>query len=336
MKKRRRLLVFGVLLFAGLLSSCGTRDKNYTATVEAQPLSEKEIIAFVKDYMLKKYNDDVDVTIDSKRGLRYETYVGPGLDGGYSLFDRKYVDVAKGHSYTVQITNKLYGISAFGTYRDGFSLYNKETKATQFIDREVTVNSNYEQDRFDAMMFAECKEIMGEYVPNPRFYADVTNRGSKRFFNFYLCDSDAVAASKGLKKLVEISNGKYKFIEQIRVFVFTDADIYGSIDFNALNNPTYVPDSEENAAPEVLRRSDLEQRPYMLVERYLGGEMTLIESAEGLKPDTGADKIKDHSHVVYLMVGTPRAYGLSLGGKPETVKYGMTDVYALEFEKQAK
>ncbi|MBR6365532.1 MAG: hypothetical protein IKS10_05495 [Lachnospiraceae bacterium] len=60
MKKRRRLLVLGVLLFVGILSSCGTRDKNYTATFEAQPLSEKEIIAFVKDYMLKKYNDDAD------------------------------------------------------------------------------------------------------------------------------------------------------------------------------------------------------------------------------------------------------------------------------------
>lgn len=337
MKKRRRLLVFGVLLFVGILSSCGTRDKNYTATVEAQPLSEKEIIAFVKDYMLKKYNDDVDVTIDSKRGLRYETYVGPGLDGGYSLFDRKYVDVAKGHSYTVQITNKLYGISALGTYRDGFSLYNKETKATQFIDREVHINSNYENDRAYAMMEADLKEIMAGYVPNHRFYEDVTdNETAKRFYNFYLCDEDAEAACEGLKKVVERCTEKYWYIDHIRVFVFTDADIYGSIDFNVLNNPEFVSDYEENAAPEVLRRSDLEQRPYVLLEKYFGGGLTPVASSEGLEPLTGSDKIKEYDHVVYLLDGDPKAYERSLGSKPEKLKYGKTDVYAFEWEKFVK
>ena len=337
MRKRSIFLILGCLLFAGLLSSCGTRDKNYTATVEAQPLSEKEIIAFVKDYMLKKYNDDVDVTIDSKRGLRYETYVGPGLDGGYSLFDRKYVDVAKGHSYTVQITNKLYGISALGTYRDGFSLYNKETKTTEFIDREVHINSNYENDRAYAMMEADLKEIMAGYVSNLRFYEDVTdNETAKRFYNFYLCDEDAEAACEGLKKVVERCIGKYWYIDHIRVFVFTEADIYGSIDFNVLNNPEFVSDYEENAAPEVLRRSDLEQRPYVLLEKYFGGGLTPVASSEGLEPQTGSDKIKEYDHVVYLLDGDPKAYERSLGSKPEELKYGKTDVYAFEWEKLVK
>ena len=334
MRKRRILLILGCLVFACLLSACGTKDKNYMATVEEHPLSEAEIVAFVQDHMLQKFNDEVDVVITNKGDLQHVTHVEPGLDGGASLFGRKYVDVKDGHRYTVRITNKQYGFSVNGTYYDGFSLYNKETKTTEFIDREVTVDTSYENQRFYALMVEEYKSILDEYVSNYRFYGDVTNNEMIiRFFNVYLCDANADAAVDALKKMVEVSYEKCGSVDAIRVFVFTDEKIFNSIDFNAVNNVAFVSDYEENPAPGMLLRSDLEQRPYKLLEKYFGEAMTLIASEDGLEPELAADKVQDHSHVVYLLEGLRGTYSSTKGYKPEMVKYGKTSVYGFAWEK---
>ena len=96
--KYKSIIVAIILVM--VLVGCATEDPDYSGKVEDNPLSEKEIITYVKDIMLNRYEDEVDVKITGKHDLAHTTYTRPGLDGGTSIFGRKYASIKKGHSYS--------------------------------------------------------------------------------------------------------------------------------------------------------------------------------------------------------------------------------------------
>ena len=133
-----------VLLLVMCFGGCATQDPDYSGIVEDNPLSEEEIIQYVKDYMLKKYEDEVEVKITGKYNLTHTTaYSSPALDGSKSRFGGKYAKIKNGHTYNLEITNIELGITTSGTYKDGFELTNKQIDVTEVIGRSVGIDDTY-------------------------------------------------------------------------------------------------------------------------------------------------------------------------------------------------
>jgi len=111
--------LLAILLSFLFLAGC-KEEEHMTAAVEERPLSEREIIESVENYVLQNFQDEVEVEILGKSDLTHTTYIGAGIDGP-SIFDRKFVRVKNGHAYKLNIFNAKYRISVKGVFNDGFS-----------------------------------------------------------------------------------------------------------------------------------------------------------------------------------------------------------------------
>ena len=107
--KLRTILLLSLLILI-CFTGCATEDPDVTGKVEDDPLSEKEIIKYVQDYMYSMFKDEVDVKVLGKNDLTHTTYSRPGIDGGKSIFGGRYAKIKNGHCYKLEITNSKYNI----------------------------------------------------------------------------------------------------------------------------------------------------------------------------------------------------------------------------------
>ncbi|MBO4927479.1 MAG: hypothetical protein J5379_04425 [Clostridiales bacterium] len=318
-------IFFAIVCLAVCLWGCAEKDKDFTGEVEDSPLSEQEIISCVKDYMMTNFQDEVDVKILRVSKLTYTTYVAPGIDGP-GIFGNKYVEVKDGHCYSFKITNQKYGITAEGTYTDGFTLQNIQTGATETIDREILIDERYQTMKDEVDVVKDFESILSQNVSKFHFYKDVTNHNHEiGYYNIYIYSAKYEDLEEVLQKLVEISSTKYsRCVYAFRAFVFTDESFYDSFDFDVCNNVNFVdPGRGENEEdhPEKMTISELKYEPEKLIAHYLKCEVTRIDSDE------------DFDYTFYIFTGDPQMYKNSLEKTSKEIRYGMTEEFGIVYSR---
>ena len=338
---------------------CATQDPNYSGIVEDNPLSEEEIIQYVKDYMLKKYEDEVEVKITGKYNLTHTTaYSSPALDGSKSRFGGKYAKIKNGHTYNLEITNIELGITTSGTYKDGFELTNKQIDVTEVIGRSVGIDDTYSIMKNEILFEEEANELLKTHFSKFKFYKDPTNykHSGSGYYNIYVYCVDDSVISEAMRELIEIDYKKYYSIAfEIRAFIFNDEDFYDSFDFDYCNNIEIAKtDSKEikEYYPGKLADSDVKNKPQMLIEKYLNTELTYITTCENLDHDIFITKglsgyikgkengnwynkeiseetIENFDQVLFIYKGNPQKYKNSLEKGKSNMQYGTTNVYGL-------
>lgn len=360
MKKRLTGLVLVAVACAALFLTGCKEEKNMTGKVEENPLSEEEIIAAVKEYMRQQYNDEVEVEITGKQNLSHTTYIGPGIDGP-SLFNRRYVRIKGGNEYQLEITNKAYGITVIGRYRDGFSLRNTETGTVENKEREIFVDEWYPvmKGKIDAV--AEFEKMLPSCCDKFHVYQDVSNVDhGVGLFNIYLYGTDDEKMFETFKRMVEYSYEHRSCVFAFRAFIFTDEALYDSIDFDACNNIPYVDiggGENKEDHPELLTSLELTYDPQKLIERYLGCTMTYIgncvdmdheffvtrgvsylqkleEEGKWHNENLSYEAIAAFDQVLYIFEGNPQRYENSLRRSSKKLEYGNLHAYGFNLNRE--
>ncbi|MBR5178968.1 MAG: hypothetical protein IKW90_09260 [Lachnospiraceae bacterium] len=350
--KYKSIIVAIVLVM--VLVGCATEDPDYSGKVEDNPLSEKEIITYVKDIMLNRYEDEVDVKITGKHDLAHTTYTRPGLDGGTSIFGRKYASIKKGHSYSLEITSLRYNITTTGTYRDGYYLTNKNTDNSQFFDRSFDIDYHYSIQKEELLFENEADEILRNKFSKFKLYKDPSNNrhSGAGYYNIYLYSVDDNDISEAMSELILIDYKKYNSVAyKIRAFIFKDEAFYDSFDFDVCNNIEIVNTSfgeSEKDNPGKLTESDVQYRPEKIIEKYLNTELTYITSCvdldhdvfitdglagyfkdieKGYNKDIDESTIENFDQVIFIYAVDPQMYKNSIEDKKKEIRYGTTTVY---------
>ncbi|MBR6365273.1 MAG: hypothetical protein IKS10_04135 [Lachnospiraceae bacterium] len=273
---------FKTLLFISFfillcLTGCGDRvDSGAKGKVEDNPLSEEEIIKYVKDYMYSTYKDEVEVQILGKNDLKRVTEDGFSMDGSY-FGGGKYVMIKNGHSYPLEITFSKYNTTVHGIYEDGYTLTRKNRVGSEEVSRSVSINY-YDDLRLDAIIRkAEFEELLGEYFTKFHIYEDPT---SQPYYNIYLYSTDYEKLNEALNEFAKIGYSKYPdYVREFHAFIFKDEEFYDSFDFDKCNNIDPYDDSIG------LTSYDLIHSPEKIIEHYLQKNLTLITTCEDLDQD---------------------------------------------------
>lgn len=346
-KQKPKLWFLLVIVLSCLFLASCKEEEHMSATVEENPLSEQGIIDAVKDYVFQNFGDEVEVEILNTRDLTHTTYIGPGIDGP-SIFDRRFVRVQNGHAYQVNIFNAKYAISVEGVFNDGFTLYDEETGEVSHFDREITLDHRYQTMKDEVDLEVEFNDILGEYFTKFHFYKDVTNysHGVGRY-NIYLYSTDDIKMVEAFERLVELSYRKYPCIYEFRAFIFTNEKLYDSVDFDKCNNVEFIKTGEsEEGKTGMLTELDLEYDPQLLLERYWGISLTLVEICHGLDheffvsrgtseigqkryPNSRVTKedVDAFSEVVFIYKVYPEMYKNSLEKSKSESQCGLTYAY---------
>ena len=353
--KRKISLSFLLAILLSFLFLAGCKEEEHmTATVEERPLSEREIIESVKNYVLQNFQDEVEVEILGKSDLTHTTYIGPGIDGP-SIFNRRFVRVKNGHAYKVNVFNAKYNVSVEGVYNDGFSIYDEETGNTEIFEREIILDERYQTMKDEVDLMVDFNDILSEYFTKFHVYKDASNYNHEcGYYNVYLYGTDEAKMAEACERLVAISCDKYPCVYEFRAFVFTDEQLYDSVDFDECNNIDFVR-TGENPEEETDRLTELElhYEPEKLLERYWGVSMKYVECcvnldheffvtrgySEFLKEkakgrqgnrDFTEEEINAFSQVLYICIGSPQMYENGKESKKVDLRWGTTKAFVFD------
>ena len=346
-----------VMFLVICLTGCATEDPDFTGMVEDNPLSEEEIVQYVKDFMLKQYGDEAEVKVTGKYDLTHSTYSRPGIDGGKSIFGGRYANIKKGHRYGLEIVNERMGITVSGTYRDGYALTNKKTGVSESFERSIEIDDKYSIMKNEILFEEDANKLLKSKFSKFRFYKDPSNHDhlGAGYYNLYLYITDDTSINETVAELLDMDINKYSYIAfEIRVFIFNNEKLYNSFDFDKCNNIKLAEtsagesDADKNAELSAL---DIRYNPEKLIEKYLNTEITYITSCDNLDHDVfttngliafsdgnkfGHDSdltendAENFDHYMFIYRADPQMYKNSLEAGKEIARYGRTTVYGFD------
>lgn len=216
----KKISLFLIILLCGLsLTGC-------TSTLEViDPLSEEEIIKYVKNRIATECQDDVEVKIISRKKLKVcpESYVP-------CFYDRK---VKGGTSYSIKITNKNNkDISAIVNYNDGYF----DTKLSETT--EAYLGTKYFRKSSLYKLEKEFNDILSKNADKYFVLRDAKNGNG---FQIFINSND----SEKVNNIIEnFKNAVSSYINEkhdlhvitYTLYVYKDKDIFDSINFNIYNN----------------------------------------------------------------------------------------------------
>ena len=212
----KKLIIVIPLIMIFLLSGCGGYDK----IVADKPLSEDEVIAYVKEQIYEETGDTVKVEIVSKKKLRVAT---AWLDGPMG-----YQDVVNGHEYKFKIINEKTGFEATATYKDAFIIYDKEDYPGGSKEEAAFYNNYTERRGYNAVKTGFI-DALDERFDKYYIYDDVsTDEG----LDVFICSTDFEKIDGLLNEFKEITIA-YEEQQYVTysVYIYKDEKVFNSTDF---------------------------------------------------------------------------------------------------------
>ena len=236
-----------------LLCGCGNDGRTYEVK---DPLSEDEIIEYVRRAILEETGDDTEVRILSKEDM-FVT-IASGID---SCVETDY-PVKGGHTYHLEIRSKAdRNIVGTGTYEDGCTVTYKDGKTEE---NAPGVYSDYKKQRGLYLIDSEYKEVLGQYFSEYYIYKDV---GIDVRYDIFLQCTDYVTLSDVLRRLGSTANiYEDDVYSSFNVFIYKDAEVFQKKDFCS-----YL-DEHENSVGH--------SSGAYLIEQYTGKNVTRIGESE--------------------------------------------------------
>jgi len=328
---KHKIIMILCLVLMICLCACAKEDENVTGKVEDNPLSEKEIIGYVQNYMKDKFGDDTEVKVVGKYDLTYRTYAPPGLDGAPSLFNNKYAKIKDGHRYNLKITNPVYDLTVAGTYYDGFTLQYLDTGTTEAIERKLEVDYYYSYKKKEIDMLKEFEALLYSKFRKYHLYKDSSYTSpwnDTACYNLYIYSTDYDVINDALHELMKIADARFEgYTCIVRAYVFKDEAFYDSFDFEKYNNINY--NNIYNSVKgdnEKLSELEKEYLPKLFLEHYLGQKITYITECINLERNTFMTE--GYKDVIIIFEGRLAEYRSSLHITDADIHYGNTKVYA--------
>lgn len=331
---KHKIIMILCLVLMICLCACAKEDENVTGKVEDNPLSEKEIIGYVQNYMKDKFGDDTEVKVVGKYDLTHRTYAPPGLDGAPSLFNNKYAKIKDGHRYKLEITNPMYDLTVAGTYYDGFTLQYLDTGTTEAIERELEVDYYYSYKKKEIDMLKEFEALLNSKFRKFCLYKDSSYKSSwndNACYNLYIYSTDYDVINDALHELMKIADARFEgYTCIVRAYIFKDEAFYDSFDFEEYNTISYnnILESVKGDKEYNEKVSELEKEylPKLLLEHYLGKKITYITECMNLERNTFMTE--GYKDVIFIFEGRLAEYRSSLHHTDADIHYGNTKVYA--------
>ncbi len=168
------LAVFFLFVFSG----CTTGD--WESSAEAyHPLSEEEVIEYVRDMIYKETGDEVDVRITETEDLRAP--IVWAMDNSPVA----YTNVENGHYYKMIVENG--DVRGIAEYSDGYIVYyNTDGGATSSIN-DAVYWSDYPDNKSGNVIRDEFAAVLDETFDEYYLYPDV---GNSEGLDIFICSSD--------------------------------------------------------------------------------------------------------------------------------------------------
>lgn len=321
MKHKKQLLLVWMVLSLFCVA-CGTyEDSSKVGKVEADPLSEAEIIEYVKDYVYQAYKDEVEVEIVSK--TPYGRYELSSFSMDLATFYSKYVNIKDAYRYGLVVINPEYGLTVEGGYVDAFTIKNKHGGGIYHDSkRDMWIDDNYKIMRKEAKYMERFGAALSEYTSKYHVYKSPTNTDySAGYYNIYVCCPDEEQTNNVHGVLTGYTDYYSKdLVSGFNVMIFRDEQLYDSIDFDRFNNIPFVEKYGGGQSEGTLTREDIEQHPEKMIERYLGSGLAYIgNKAPSFYTAENANKEFipfDHMIHVYTAYSNPNADDPDHEGEP--------------------
>ena len=218
MVKRLRLIVL-LLISTFIITGCEIQF----AFVK-NPLSEKDIINYVKKSIFTEYGDDVTVKIVSRDDLKVCTYIWDVCDNPDQL-------VRGGKSYTLEIVNNKYNvIVAEGQYDDGYVAYGTRYDLTR-IAQKGKFTSNYGEKRGLLKIKDDFEVVLKEKYDKFYVFMDIGNTDNYDIFISTSSDSDVSYLIEEFNKIALEHEATVHMTYSI--YIYKNPDVFNSIDFDS-------------------------------------------------------------------------------------------------------
>ena len=332
---KHKIIMILCLVLMICLCSCAKEDENVTGKVEDNPLSEKEIIGYVQNYMKDKFGDDTEVKVVGKYDLTYRTYAPPGLDGAPSLFNNKYAKIKDGHRYNLEITNPVYDLTVAGTYYDGFTLQYLDTGLTEAFDRELVIDHYYAYKKKEIDMLKEYEALLSSKFAKFSLYKDSSYESpgiDTAAYNLYIYSTDYGVINDVLQELMKITAAGFEgHTCVVTVYIFKNEEFYDSFNAEKYNkvkwNDIYNSVKEGTKEyEEKIAELHTEYLPKLLIEHYLKKKIAFITECNNFNRNTFM--AEGYENVIIIFEGRLAEYRSSLQLKDAEICYGNTKVYS--------
>lgn len=217
MKKLKLWILVFSLFF---LSSCAA---TYDGDVH-NPLTEEEIIEYVKSEIKKNSGDDVNARIVYKKPLEIceDDYIP-------CFYDRK---IRGAHSYSLEVTNiNNPDISAIVVYIDAY--YDNHIEKV----REARIDNEYYRKQKIYYLEQGMKKLLDESEEKYYLLLDQYDKHGYHIFINTTNFDKLETISNGINNLLmKYKDGYYTLYVNFDIYVYKDSEIFNSIDFESYKN----------------------------------------------------------------------------------------------------